>query len=82
MQRLSLTPSLASACKISGLKSAHIHACQQYIYDGLITNLLLIQCVLIGIHLRVQAKGKKALMISDLTLLLVVFRETARQPWQ
>ena len=35
-----LTPPLPQPCKISGLKSVHIHACRQYIFDGLITNLL------------------------------------------
>ena len=31
LQELKFNPFTAPACKISGLKSAHIHACKQYI---------------------------------------------------
>ena len=54
------------------------------IYDEAITNLLSILSVLIETISRAHAKGAigKVLMISNLALLLVVFKVTERQAWQ
>ena len=46
------------------------------------TNLLSTLCILIEILYPAHAKGEKALMISNLALLLVVFPMTAPQAWQ
>ena len=62
----------APACKYSGLKSADMHACKQH-FDGPRTNLLSILCVLIEVYSCGHAKGENAWMISNLSLLLVVF---------
>ena len=47
--------------------------------NSVITNLLSILRILVDNLCRVHAKGGKALMISNLAVLLVVFRVTARQ---
>ena len=48
--------------------------------DGPITNLRSLLCILIEILSRARAKGgKKALLVSNLALLLVVFRVTVQQ---
>ena len=60
-----------------------IHAAlNSIIFDGPITKLLSILCILIEILPCAHAKGKKSVMISNLALLLVVLRVTARQAWQ
>ena len=69
-----MNPFTASACKISGLKSAHIHSSRQYIWRSCSkstfnTSPFTWSC----------EWGKKALMISSLALSLVVFWVTARQ---
>ena len=57
-----VNPFTDSACKISRLKSAHIHPCKQYqLFDGPIKNLLSILRVLIEILSRALAKGNKGL---------------------
>ena len=81
---LSVNPFTAPACIISGMKSAHIHACKQYsVLDGPVTHFTfntvyfyvnLFTCSCVG--------GKLALMASNLAPLLVVFRVTARKSWQ
>ena len=75
----------APACKISGLKSAPIHAYKQYILsDGPITSLLSVLCTLTEVLSRARAKMRKGLkMISSLAPLLVVSpRVTRWQAWQ
>ena len=52
------------------------------VFDNAITNLLSTLSILIEIIFCAHAKGEKALMISDLVHLLVVFRVTARRSWQ
>ena len=52
------------------------------IFDGPVTNLLSTLCILIQILSPAHAKGEKALMISNLALLLFVFPVTAPQAWQ
>ena len=42
-------------------------------FDGLVTNLLSVLCILVEILSCAHAKGEKALTISNLALLLVVF---------
>ena len=75
-----INPFTAPDCKISGLKSAHRHTPPNSIFDGPVTNLLSTLSILTEILSRAHAKGpKKALMVSNLALLLVVFRVTA---WQ
>ena len=61
----------APACKISGLKSAHIHAC-----NGPISTFNTVHFYKKSFH--VLSKGEKVLMISNLALLLVIFRMSAR----
>ena len=54
-------------------------------FDGPITTLLSILCILIEILSRAPAKGAKkeeALMVSNLARLLIAFRVTVRQAWQ
>ena len=51
---------LAPACKLSGLKNAHIHACKQYIWWSY-TNLLSELCILIEILSPAHAKAAKSL---------------------
>ena len=68
-----LPPSLATACKISGLKSAHIHRCKQYIWWS--CNKSTVNTVHFDRNtIRCSCEGgKKALTVSSLALLLVVF---------
>ena len=74
-------PFTAPACKISRLKSAHIHACKQYIWWSYTKSTFntvhfdrnLFPCSYEG--------GEKALVISNLALLLVIFRVMVRQAW-
>ena len=77
-----INPFTAPACKISGLKNANTHACEQYIFMGPVTNPLSVMCILIDFPSRAHAKGEKALVISSLALLLDDFRGTTRQAWQ
>ena len=74
-------PFTAPACKTSGLKGAHIPACKQY-FGWSYTNLLSILGSLVEILSRANAKGERASLISNLALLSVVFRVTARRAWQ
>ena len=78
----SFNPFTAPAWKMSALKSVHIHACRQYIWWSY--NKSSFDTVHFDRnHFTCSCKGeKKALMISDLALLLVAFRVTARQAWQ
>ena len=73
---LSLNPFTAPACKISGLKSAHNYTRLQVVSTFSIVHFdrKPFTCWCEG--------GKKALMVSSLALLVVVFRVTARQAWQ
>ena len=69
----------ASACKISVLKSAHIHACRQYI--GWSCN----KSTFDTVHFYRNAftyEGEKSFNVLDLVRLLVSFRVTARHAWQ
>ena len=52
-----INPFTAPACKISRLKSAHIHACKQYIWSPYNKNELSILCILTKIPSCVQAKS-------------------------
>ena len=77
-----LNPFSASACKRSGLKSAHIHACKEYIwwsynkshFQYCVYSQKPFTCSCVG--------GRNAFMVSVLALLLVVLRMTAGQTWQ
>ena len=72
----------------------HTYTTENSIFDGPITDLLSVLCILIEIFSRAHAnvqkqktktkrkREKKAVMISDLALLLVIFRETVRQAGQ
>ena len=75
-------PFAAPACKISGLKMAHIHACKQYIWWS--CNKSTFNTVHFGRNPLTCSwdEGGKALMVSNLALLLVVFRVMARHAWQ
>ena len=67
-------PLTSPARKIFGLKSAYIQACKQHIFDGPITALLSILYILVEVLSHAHAKRRKrALMVSNLALLLVVF---------
>ena len=68
----------ATACKISGLKSAHIHACRQCIWWSYNKS------TFITVHFDSNpfTYSPKALMISNLALLLVVFQVMASQARQ
>ena len=57
----------------------HTYTPANSISDGPITNILSILSVLVAVLSRAHAKGGKALTVSDLALLLVVFRVTLRQ---
>ena len=63
-----------------------MHTCTppDAVFDGPITNLHSALCILLEIPLCAHAKGgeKKAIIMSDLAHLLVVFRVTVRQAWQ
>ena len=74
-------PFTATACKISGLKSAHIHSSRQYIWWS--CNKSTFNTVQFDRnHLACSGEGgKKASMVSNLALLWVVFRMTAQQAW-
>ena len=77
-----INPISAPAGKISGLKSAHIHTCKQYsTFDDRITNLNTVNFDRNLIWM-LMLNGRKSLMISNLALLLVVFRVAAREAWQ
>ena len=52
----------------------HTYTPANSIFDGPITNLLSVLSILIDVLSRAHAKGEKALMISNLALLLVIFR--------
>ena len=72
-----LTPSLP--------QPVHTYTPADSVFDGPITNLLSILRILIEILSHAHVKGGGgggAFMISNLALLLVVFRARARQPWQ
>ena len=49
-------PFTAQACKISGLKNPHIHACKWYIWSPLNINVLSVLCTLSEILSRAHAK--------------------------
>ena len=70
---------------IMAVKGLREHTCipATSVFDSPITNRLSTLRILIEIisHAHVQG-GKKGLYNSNLTLLLVVFRVTARQAWQ
>ena len=57
----------------------HTYTPANSIFDGPITNLLSILCILIEVLSRAHAKGEKALTVSALAHLLVIFRMTARR---
>ena len=68
-KRAILTPSLPQPVRFPGTYTP-----ANSIFDGPITNLLSILCILIEILSRAHTKGtKKALMVSNLALLLEVF---------
>ena len=74
-----INPLTAPARKFSWLKSAHIHTCKQHIWWAY--NKSIFSTVDFGyksFHVLVRRRGK-ALMISNVALLLVVFRVTVRQ---
>ena len=52
-----INPFTVPACKISGLKRAHIHPCKQYIRWSYKKNLLSILCILIEVLSGVHEKG-------------------------
>ena len=63
--------------------NVHTYTPPNSITDGPIANVLLVLCILLEILSRAHGKGaKKALMVLNLALLLVVFWVTARQAWQ
>ena len=68
-------PLTAPACKMSGLKSAHIHACKQYNWWSY--NKSTFNTVHFG-----KEGGQKTLMVLNLAFLLVVFWVTHCQTWQ
>ena len=77
-----MNPFTAPACNISGLK---VHTCTSAnsIFDGPVTNLLSILCILVEILSRAHAKGAKSLNDFKIgTFLLVVFGMTVQQAWQ
>ena len=77
-----VNPFTASACKISGLKGTYIHACKQSIwwyYNKSTFNTVHFDR---NPFMCSSEGGKKALIISNLALLLVVLRVTARLAWQ
>ena len=82
-----LTPSLPQPVKFSGW-NVHTYTPEHSIFDGPVTDILLILCILIEIFSRAHANGQKKqrkkeeAIISDSALLLVIFQETARQAWQ
>ena len=76
-----LTPSLHQPIKFPGGK-VHTYTPADSIFDGPITNLVSILCISVEILSRAHAKGEKALMVSSLALLLVIFQVTAWQVWQ
>ena len=87
LTQLPLTPSLPQLVKFPGLKSAHIHACRQYIWWSCNKSTFRIEHFDTSFHVRKKErekgeKKKKNLMISNLVLLLVVFRVMAQKAWQ
>ena len=74
-----VNPFAASACKISGLKGTHIHACKQYIWRYYNYSTFSIVRFDRNPFMRSSKVGKKALIISNLAFVLVVLRVTA---WQ
>ena len=76
-----LTPSLLQPVKVLGWK---VYTCKlaNSIFDGPVTNLLSILCILIEILSCARQSWGKAFMISSLALLLVFFRVMAWQAWQ
>ena len=75
-----INPFTAPACKTSGLKSAHIHASIQYIWWP--CNKSALNTVNFDRILMLRRRGGNARMISNLALLLVIFRITERQARQ
>ena len=71
-----VNPFTAPAGKISRLKKCKQTRLQFAYFDCPITKLLSILCILIEIVSRAHAKGDKSVVISNLALLLVVFRVT------
>ena len=67
-----VNPFTAPAGKISRLKTR----LQIAYFDGPIRSLLSVLCILIEIVSRAHAKGNQSVVISNLALLLVVFRVT------
>ena len=59
-RRSSINPLTAPARKFSGLKSVHIHAANST-FDGPITILLSVLCILVEVLSRAQAKSGKSL---------------------
>ena len=61
-----------------------MHACMpaNSIFDGPVTDLLALLCILIEILTHSHAKWEKALAISDLAFLFVVFQVSVQQAWQ
>ena len=82
LQELKFNPFTAPACKISGLKSAHIHACKQYVSWSCNKSTFSIVRFDRSPFTCSWKGGKKAVMASDLALLLVFFRVTVWQAWQ
>ena len=76
-----LTSSLPQRVTLPGSKR-QTYTPANSIFDGPISNLLSVLCILTGILSRAHARGKKALMISNLALLSVVFRVMAWHSWQ
>ena len=56
-----VNPFTAPACTFSGYKSAHIHACKQYVFSGPIINPLPVLCISIEVLSRAHAERGKRL---------------------
>ena len=75
-----LTPSLPQRVTFPGWK-VHTYTPANSVFDGPVTNLLSVQCILIEILCSCEL-GEKNIMISNSALLLVANRVTARHAWQ
>ena len=69
--KATLTPLLPQPVRFLGRK-VHTYMPANSIFDGPVTNLLSVLCILIEVLSCGHAKAKKAFMISNLALLLVV----------
>ena len=78
-KQIRVNPFTAPACKISGLKNAHVYTCKQYTWWSYNKSTVHFGK---GPFTCSHEGGKQALMASNVALLLGVFRVTARRAWQ